>query len=180
MTNKDKVGYTLTLHNQLETAKVDSELRDMTKELQKLTQDTVDLTTEMRKLTQDTVDDSVTVKIITLLSAIYIPGSFVGVRIVSLPHYSNLAADYVKTMFGMNFFVFNPVQKRIVIAHDFWIFIATWLPLTLLTAGLYVLIVWLDARSNGKEVRWLWKIKKSNVAQAHTEAADSKLVMDSA
>jgi hypothetical protein len=62
----------LTLHNQLETAKVDEELRDMTKELG-------DVTKELRKLQQDTVDDSTTVMIITYVSAFYLPGSFVTV-----------------------------------------------------------------------------------------------------
>src|SRR5205823_6643956 len=46
----DLVGYTLTLHNQLEAAKIDTELRDLTEGL--------------KKLTEDTVDDSATVKII--------------------------------------------------------------------------------------------------------------------
>jgi len=59
------VGYTLTLHNQMETAKVDEALRDITE--------------EMKIMTMDTVDDSSTVKIVTLVSTFYLPGSFVGV-----------------------------------------------------------------------------------------------------
>jgi hypothetical protein len=69
-----QVGYTLTLHNQLETAKVDKELRDMTGELR-------DVTTRLKELQQDSVDDSVTVKIITVVSAFYLPGSFVAVSV---------------------------------------------------------------------------------------------------
>jgi hypothetical protein len=61
----DLVGYTLTLHNQLEAAKIDTELRDLTEGL--------------KRLTEDTVDDSATVKVITFLSAIYLPGSFIAV-----------------------------------------------------------------------------------------------------
>lgn len=60
-----QVGYTLTLHNQLESAKVEKELRDLTESL--------------NRLTQDTVDDSATVKIITFVSAVYLPGSFIAV-----------------------------------------------------------------------------------------------------
>lgn len=62
---RKQVGYTLTLHNQLETAKVDIELRDLTERL--------------KSLTESTVDDSATVRIITLVSAFYLPGSFVAV-----------------------------------------------------------------------------------------------------
>ncbi|KAJ9637661.1 hypothetical protein H2199_007151 [Coniosporium tulheliwenetii] len=128
----DLVGYTLTLHNQLETAKVDKELRDMTKKLG-------DVTEEMRNLTQDTVDDSATVKIITFVSAFYLPGSFVA------------------TIFGMNFFDFDVHSRSITIAHDFWVFIATWLPLTFITGALYMVIVWYDLRGKGKLFRWPWQ-----------------------
>lgn len=38
-----------------------------------------DLTEGLKKLTEDTVDDSATVKIVTFLSAVYLPGSFIGV-----------------------------------------------------------------------------------------------------
>lgn len=75
MANLKQVGYTLTLHNQLETAKVDNELRDMTKQLR-------DVTEQLRNLQLDTVDDSTTVKIITYVSAFYLPGSFVSVSFI--------------------------------------------------------------------------------------------------
>jgi hypothetical protein len=44
----------------------------MTKELR-------DVTEQLKNLTQDTVDDSFTVKVITYVSAFYLPGSFVAV-----------------------------------------------------------------------------------------------------
>lgn len=54
------------------------ELRDTTKELR-------DVTERLRELQQDTVDDSTTVKIITFVSAFYLPGSFVAVSIRTPP-----------------------------------------------------------------------------------------------
>jgi hypothetical protein len=57
----------------LETEKVDRELRDITHELR-------DMTEIMKDLTQHTVDDSTTVRIITYVSAIYLPASLVAVR----------------------------------------------------------------------------------------------------
>ncbi|KAF1355799.1 hypothetical protein EJ07DRAFT_131126 [Lizonia empirigonia] len=104
----DLVGYTLTLHNQLESAKVEKELRDLTESL--------------NRLTQDTVDDSATVKIITFVSAVYLPGSFIA------------------TLLGMNLFVFDTTTGKLRVSPDFWIFIAVWLPLTLITGGLYAFI----------------------------------------
>ena len=41
--------------------------------------------------------------------------------------------DLIQTLYGMNFFGFNPKTGRIAIATDFWIYIATWIPFTLLT-----------------------------------------------
>ena len=94
MTDDVQVGYTLTLHNQLETAKVDKELRDMTQKLGNVTEEMRNLTQDMKNLTQDTVDDSATVKIITFVSAIYLPGSFVGVSPFFVPR--ELQADNVQ------------------------------------------------------------------------------------
>lgn len=64
--------------------------------------------------------------------------------------------DREQTLFGMNFFVFDSTHRRIVIANDFWVFLATWLPLTLVTVAIYLFIVWYDARSKQKEPRWPW------------------------
>jgi len=139
----DLVGYTLTLHQQLETAKVDKELRDMTRNLGLVTEEMKSLTEDMKNLTQDTVDDSTTVKIITFVSAVYLPGSFVG------------------TLYGMNFFAFDTVSKNIIIARDFWIFIATWLPLTLITGALYMAVLYFDRRAKGKQIRWPWTSKRN-------------------
>lgn len=128
----DLIGYTLNLHNQLESAKVNSKLRSLTEEL--------------RNYTKDTVDDSATVKIITFVSAIYLPGSFVG------------------SLFGMNFFVFNSTSRNLQISQNFWIFIATWLPLTFITGAIYMLIVFIDSRAKEKDFRWLWQIKSRQKA----------------
>jgi hypothetical protein len=40
----------------------------------------------------------------------------------------------------MNLFVFDDDTRRLRISPDFWIFIALWLPLTLITGGIYVFI----------------------------------------
>jgi hypothetical protein len=55
----------------------------MTKELR-------DVTEQLKNLTQDTVDDSTTVKIITYVSAFYLPGSFVAVSCPFYPEYSDI------------------------------------------------------------------------------------------
>lgn len=127
----DLVGYTLTSYHHLETEKVDKELRDITHELR-------DMTEAMKNLTQHSADDSTTVKIITYVSAIYLPAS--------------LAAS----LYGMNFFVFDTNAQGLVMGDNFWIFTATWLPLTAITVAVYVLTLWFDARRKGKPSPWQW------------------------
>ncbi|OJJ77544.1 hypothetical protein ASPBRDRAFT_112523 [Aspergillus brasiliensis CBS 101740] len=133
----DLAGYTLSLHNQLETARVDLELRD--------------LTSHLKRLQEDNLDDSAAVKVITFVSAIYLPGSF----IVSL--------------YGMNFFVFDEDLRQIVIAKDFWVFLATWLPLTLVTGLIYVLIVWFDAWWKRKPFRFFQRPGKDDVSEPEAQ-----------
>jgi hypothetical protein len=67
---------------------VDKELRDLTEKLQ-------NVTNELRDLQQDSVDDSVTVKIITFVSAFYLPGSFVVVCSFCLNTFPSSLIPYV-------------------------------------------------------------------------------------
>ena len=75
-------------------------------------------------------------------------------------------ADVVgqQSIYGMNLFVFNQQTRRIMIAQDFWIYIATWIPLTVLTFLGYRLLVW---RHNLRaENGWHWpSISKSSTLQ---------------
>lgn len=135
--NATQAGYTLSLHNQLETARVDRELRD--------------LTSSLKRLQEDNMNDSAAVKVITFVSAIYLPGSF----IVSL--------------YGMNFFVFDEDLRQIVIAKDFWVFLATWLPLTLVTGLIYVLIVWFDAWWKRKPFRFFQRPGKEDMSESEMQ-----------
>ena len=57
----------------------------MNKELRDITHDMRNISEKMKNLTQDTVDDSATVKIITYVSAFYLPGSFAAVSFSSSP-----------------------------------------------------------------------------------------------
>ncbi|KAI8629047.1 hypothetical protein F5Y19DRAFT_88008 [Xylariaceae sp. FL1651] len=133
----DLIGYTLTLHNQLETARFDREIRDMTQEMKNLAQETSTITKKLKELAQNTVDDSAIVRIITIVSAFYLPGSFLG------------------TIFGMNFFDFDMNQQRIAIANDFWIFVIFWVVLTFLTGGLfYITYVRNSSMKKNKSQSW--------------------------
>jgi hypothetical protein len=66
-------------------------------------------------LQRENVEDSDTVQIITVVTLMYLPASFVA------------------TLFGMNLFGFNPDTAHIRIAKDFWLYVAVMLPLTFVT-----------------------------------------------
>jgi len=83
-----------------------------------------DLNKHLYRLTSENVDDNATVKLITVVSLVYLPGSFVG------------------TLYGANFFAFDATTKRFLFSRkDFWIWAVTWIGLTLLTFLAYGLFV---------------------------------------
>ncbi|KAJ0376807.1 hypothetical protein COL26b_004859 [Colletotrichum chrysophilum] len=106
-------SYTLSLHNQ-------KELQLLTHEMKTHIKNTGDVTLKLKELTENTVDDSAIVRIITIISAIYLPGSFVG------------------SLFGSNYFSFNEKTRKIAVARDFWVFVLIWLLLTVVTVAAYV------------------------------------------
>ena len=93
-----------------------------------------DINTHVSQLAEKTTKDTTAVMWITLLTLFYLPGSFVAVSLGKLLALIDSPADRdSQTLYGMNLFVFNPQTRRLVIADDFWIFVVTWLLLTLLT-----------------------------------------------
>lgn len=79
---------------------------------------TVDINRNIWSLTKDTVDDSATVRVVTLVTLIYLPASFVS------------------GLLGMNLFTFQTsTNEGFQISGQFWIFIALTLPLTVVTVG---------------------------------------------
>lgn len=69
----------------------------------------------------------------------------------------------------MNFFTFNQETMRIVVAEDIWIYVATWLPLTLLTLlgyGVVVLLV------KPPERRWHWLSQRRSGRNDQTSMAE--------
>jgi hypothetical protein len=111
------------------------ELQALTREMETHIKNTGEVTLKLKDLTENTVDDSAIVRIITIISAIYLPGSFVGVSFLSV---LCVHADICQSIFGSNYFSFNETTRRIAIARDFWVFALLWLGLTLLTAAVYM------------------------------------------
>ncbi|KAL8342776.1 hypothetical protein RB598_004237 [Gaeumannomyces tritici] len=145
----DLVGHLIAFHYQVETAKLESEVRDvtarmatlteenrdLTKQLRELAEGTSEMTRRLRDLTQNTASDGAIVSVITVVSAVYLPGSFVA------------------TVFGMNFFNFDEGARSIIISLDFWIFVVLWVVLMILTAGIFATIY----HMKGGDASLLWK-----------------------
>ncbi|ROW10375.1 hypothetical protein VMCG_02140 [Cytospora schulzeri] len=108
------ISYTLAVHNQEETAKLDKETRNLAEETSRVT-------VELKAINESSANDSAIISIITILSAIYVPGSFVA------------------SIFGTNFFQFGAGTNHIAITGDFWKFIICWAVLTIMTAAIYFL-----------------------------------------
>ena len=130
------------------------ELQNLTREMKTHIRDTGEVTLKLKNLTENTVDDSAIVRIITIISAIYLPGSFVGVStkpglqlydkthastpLVPLATLLVIFTDTIsKTLFGSNYFEFDAKSRQLIMASNFWIFVALWLALTSLTGFIY-------------------------------------------
>ncbi|KAB8227117.1 uncharacterized protein BDW43DRAFT_317117 [Aspergillus alliaceus] len=111
----------------------------------------------MLDLTLSTVDDSTTVRVITVVTLIYLPSTFMAVSLF-LPSPSSGAAKRciadkvpnVQTLLGMNsFFEMDSVTHKLVVSPQFWIFVVCAVPLTAVT----VLYWWVRRKRHPKQVK---------------------------
>lgn len=130
-----QVVNTLAMRNHLEATKLDWEMRDLTREMKRSGQETAVITKKLQELTENTVDDSAIVRLITIVSAFYLPGSFVAVSQAQYAVSMESLTCQQQTLFGMNFFNFD--SKSIAVSTDFWVFVVAWTVLTILTGGLF-------------------------------------------
>ncbi|KAL4756019.1 uncharacterized protein BDW70DRAFT_154510 [Aspergillus foveolatus] len=82
----------------------------------------LDLNNKLVELTNKSLDENATVRIVTLVTLIYLPASFVS------------------TLLGMNLFDYGP-EGNLEISHHFWIFVILAVPLTALTVGSWYWLV---------------------------------------
>ncbi|PWY96716.1 hypothetical protein BO94DRAFT_592680 [Aspergillus sclerotioniger CBS 115572] len=90
----------------------------------------IDINQSMLKLTDEGFDDNATVKVVTLVTLIYLPASFVS------------------TILGMNLFDFG--NGKLSISRQFWIFIVLAVPLTLLTLAMWYFVTQRQLRNRQK------------------------------
>jgi hypothetical protein len=92
-------------------------------------------------LTKDTVDDSATVRVVTIVTLVYLPASFITVRATPLlsesrPSSPEQLLTSLQSLFGMNLFTFqSSPDSGFEVSHQFWLFFVFTIPLTFLTVG---------------------------------------------
>lgn len=87
----------------------------------------------MLRLTNEAFEDNATVRVVTLVTLIYLPASFISVSMLATPCKMGLTLS--QTVLGMNLFNFDDATGNFVISGQFWIFVVLAVPLTLLTLG---------------------------------------------
>ena len=96
----------------------------------------------MLNLTKETVDDSATVRVVTFVTLIYLPASFVSVGASLRLRKPPTDLHHSQSIFGMNLFTFGTSQESgFQISPRFWIFEAISVPLTIVTIGAWSLTV---------------------------------------
>jgi hypothetical protein len=92
-------------------------------------------------LTKDTVDDSATVRLVTIVTLIYLPASFVAVCLYTLCSSGSALTDWGQSFLGMNLFTFQTSDgSGFQISKQFWVFFLITVPLTLITVGSWAIM----------------------------------------
>lgn len=105
--------------------------------LQDLTKESAKENEQMRILAQKSTQDAAAVKVLTILTLIYLPATVVS--------------NFFSTSF-VNSVPTSGESAHIVISSDWWIFIAVSVPLTMLT--LYIWYVWMRIQAYGTRPFW--------------------------
>lgn len=100
-------------------------------EMQKLTEQGIEENKLVKRLTQQATRDTKAMKIIALVSAIFLPATFMA------------------TLFGSNFFVYSQDQNKLTVASNFWVYIV-------FTAGFSGMVItawilWKQSRAKRRE-----------------------------
>lgn len=102
------------------------------------------------KLTKQSVEDNAIVKVITVITVIYLPTQGVA---VSIPCIKLDSTNESQTLFGMNFTSLPDAAGNIKFAKDWWIFLATAIPLTLMTCGVLLIAMLVERQKKKKSNR---------------------------
>ena len=119
-------------------------LQELTKESRKENEEMRRLSEKMHRLTERSTQDAATVKVLTILTLIYLP--------------TTVVSNFFSTSF-----VGNSSNGNITVSSDWWIFAASSVPLTVLT--LYIWWVWM--RIQAHEIYPWWWIKRARPGRGH-------------
>lgn len=132
-----QISCTLTIHSHDEAAKLAHEIKVLTEE-------TSSVTKKLTQIAENSAHSGEIIRVITIVSAIYLPGSFATVSAQTplgyTPPASGLilcSARNVQSIFGMSFFDFVDETGRIAVAKDIYIFVILWAGLTILTGATF-------------------------------------------
>ena len=130
-------------------------LQELSKESKKESENLRKLNERMHQLAEKNTEDSATVRVLAVLTLIYLP------------------VTVVSNFFSTSFVGTAASNNRIFVTQDWWILLATSLPLTIAT--LYVWKVWSDISRNGTYPVW-WPrrvMSHSLVARTKRDSIDS-------
>ena len=129
-------------------------LQQLTRESRRENEAMRQLSERMHHLTEKATRDAAAVKVLTIMTMIYLP------------------ATVVSNFFSTSFVRTNDGNDHIVILRDWWIFVATSVPLTAVT--LYIWLVWMRIQAH-HIYPWWWLTRKRRMV---TEAGKQGLGLD--
>lgn len=102
-------------------------------EMQKLTEQGVKENKLMKKLTQKSTQDTRSMMTIALISAIFLPATFLAVRHCTYISMLWSKTDFMQTLFGSNFFGYSQQDNKLTVASNIWVYVVTAVGLSSIT-----------------------------------------------
>jgi hypothetical protein len=114
----------------------------MNSEMQKLTEQGIKENKLMKTLTHQSAQDTRSMMVVALISAIFLPATFLAVS--NEAFVITIILTLQQTLFGSNFFVYAQDKNSLVVASNFWIYIVV--AVTFSGATVLLWIWWWRAR----------------------------------
>ena len=91
--------------------------------MQKLTEQGMKENGLIKRLTEQSTKDTRSMMIIALISAIFLPATFLAVSRFCPPNNHILRLINVYTLFGSNFFAYSERENALTVASNFWVYV---------------------------------------------------------
>ena len=133
-----------------QNSKMTAEMKEIAKQNAEQTEQSARQARSMGIIAYDTKRDSEVMKAITVVTLIFLPATFVSVRLNPCLELTTYPLFRLQTIFSMGFF--NIDYDQIGVSRQGWVYLACTLPLTFVVVGASFIWIWWTGKKEAKPV----------------------------